>query len=1005
MDATLSLVLIEAILILLAIAISKAIRLISPLDDSCKDVDSIPTVSSPHIVATPPATKYDVFLSFRGEDTRDVFTSYLYEALCNVNIHTFMDHKLHKGQHIAPILLKTIEESEISLIIFSKDYASSTWCMDELVHIMKCRDKYGRIVIPVFYHVDPSNIRKQNGSFGDGFAKLKFRFKHNLEKVQEWKNAFIQSTKLSGWDSKNIRPESKLVKKIVEDIVRKLNTKSSFCVEGLVGIDNHIQKIEELLHEARIVGIWGMGGIGKTTLARAVFHKLKEQFEASSFVGNVREQLTRIGLDELQKKCLEELLKDEDVKAYNLKSTFVKSRLHRKKILLIFDDVDNSIAIEDLIKVCDWFGKGSRIIITSRDMQVLKNTFASTTYHVPQLDSHQALHLFSLKAFKQNEPSKSYLELSKWVVDYCGGNPLALIVLGCFLHGRGNEEWESARKKLNQTLHKDIFIVLKLSFDGLDDTQKNIFLDLAFFLIEAQRISLEDCTRRIYDSSAHIEISGIEAIRCLSWDLSKIRRRTTWRTSNFRKMHNLIFFKVHKSDERKPSELTICDNLDYLPEELKFFIWDECPFPHLPLHFCSENLVTLEMPNSNVRQLWNGNQHFPNLKEINVWGSKHLTALPDLSHTPKIKAVFLGDCLNLAQVYSSTVLGNLADIYVGSNDGPKQINIGGSMKGTRSRLVMAYNYLDVDKLSWNKVRMKVLVCGDIICGVRFKHVEMPLAEKAELRYLLPFVRKVELLEGPIEHGHADFMQHFDYDYDYDFDDRIVVKMKVRRRGGDRGGERHVVGPLTREMINDHHHQTSMEARDGEEEEEEEEDEEFMRKLRYLVELLEDPIEYVHVHDFKQHYDCYNDSHEMINDHHHQTSMEAREGEGEEEDEELMREYYCGGGNSSSDATIFIRVPNSITRWSLLRKLKLTLGKSDIMVEDSLILNSLSSLSHASCKPLLHQTLSFEIPPSAFTDTDGYHFKYCYNYLILLSFHVGDCVSRYLDYDLVLQYIY
>ncbi|KAI9127392.1 hypothetical protein K1719_001951 [Acacia pycnantha] len=256
--------------------------------------------------------------------------------------------------------------------------------------------------------------------------------------------------------------------------------------------------------------MWGMGGIGKTTLARAVFHKLKEQFEASSFVGNVREQLVRIGLEELQKKCLQELLKDEGVNVYNFKSTFVTKRLRRKKILLILDDVDNSIAIENLTKVCDWFGEGSRIIITSRDMQVLKNTPASTTFQVRQLDSHQALHLFSLKAFKQNEPSKTYLELSKWVVDYCGGNPLALIVLGCFLHGRGKEEWESAMEKLNQTLHKDIFNVLKLSFDGLDDAQQNVFLDLAFFLNEAWKISLEDCVRHIYDSSARIDIGVLK---------------------------------------------------------------------------------------------------------------------------------------------------------------------------------------------------------------------------------------------------------------------------------------------------------------------------------------------------------------------------------------------------------------------------------------------------------------------------------------------------------------
>ncbi|KAI9127003.1 hypothetical protein K1719_001562 [Acacia pycnantha] len=930
MDATLSLVLIEAVLILLAIAISKAIRLISPLDDSCKDVDSIPTVSSPsHIISSPTATKYDVFLSFRGEDTRDTFSSYLYEALCNANIHTFMDHKLHKGQHIAPVLLKTIEESEISLIIFSKDYASSTWCMDELVHIMKCRDKYGRIVIPVFYHIDPSNIRKQNGSFGDGFAKLKFRFQHNNKKVQEWKNALIQSIKLSGWDSKNIRPESKLIKKIVEDILSKLNTKSSFHVEGLVGIDHQIQKIEKLLSEARVVGIWGMGGIGKTTLARAVFDKLKKQFEAFSFVGNVRKQLERIGLEELQKKCLEELLKDGDVNAYNLKSTFVKNRLHRKKILLILDDVDNSIAIEDLTKVCGWFGEGSRIIITSRDMQVLKNISASTTYHVRQLDSYQALHLFSLKAFKQNEPSKSYLELSKWVVRYCERNPLALIVLGCFLHGRGKEEWESAMKKLNQTLHKDIFNVLKLSFDGLDDTQKDVFLDLAFFLKEALQISLEDCTKRIYDSSAHIEISndkGIEDIRCLSMDLSKIRRRTAWRVSNFRKMHNLIFLKVHKSDERKPSELIICDNLDYLPEELRFLSWEEYLFPQVPLNFCYENLIELVMPNSNIRQLWNENQHFPNLKFIIMWNSKHLNALPDLSHVPNIQCVEVDGCVKLDQIHSSTVLSNLCGLWV-HGDGPRQINIGGSMKGTRTGLVMVYNDLDLRKSSWNKVRMKVLVCGDIICGVGYKHVEMPSAEIAELRYLFPFVREVGFLEGPIEYGH-DFRQHYDYDYDYDSNypgsNCHGVTMTVRSRG-DRRGERHVVGSLTRGMINDHHHQTSMEATEGEEEE-------------------------------------------------------------EEENKDLM----------SSNATMFTRIPNSITGWSLLTILRLR--KSDSILK-SLLLSS----SRASCKPRLVTTLSLHIPPCTLTDPRGYDFSLLYDEAFVFSYHFNRSMDRHLDYDFSIAY--
>ncbi|XP_028773911.1 protein DA1-related 4-like [Neltuma alba] len=184
------------------------------------------------------------------------------------------------------------------------------------------------------------------------------------------------------------------------------------------------------------MGIWGMGGAGKTTLAKAILQELKAQFEALSFIENVKEQLARISLDELQKNCLRELLKDEDISIYDIKSTFMKNRLQNKKILLILDNVDNSIVAADLTKVLDWFGEGSRIIITSRDMQVLKNaSVAFSTYHVPDLDFEDAFHLFNLKAFKQNEPSKGDMELSKSVVKYCHGNPLALVVLGCFLYG------------------------------------------------------------------------------------------------------------------------------------------------------------------------------------------------------------------------------------------------------------------------------------------------------------------------------------------------------------------------------------------------------------------------------------------------------------------------------------------------------------------------------------------------------------------------------------------
>ncbi|XP_028762387.1 disease resistance-like protein DSC1 [Neltuma alba] len=620
----------KALSILLGVSISKAIRLISRSRNGNQPVAIAASSEDDVILTSPPATKYDVFLSFRGEDTRHNFASYLYKGLRNAGIHTFMDHELRKGESISPILQRTIGESEISVIIFFENYASSTWCLDELVHILECKRKFGRVVIPVFYNVDPSSIRKQNGNFGKGFDVLEQRFKDNPEALQKWRNALIQSTNLSGWDSHSTRPEFKLIEEIVKDILRKLNYASSSHLEGLIGIARHFRNIQRLLIEARIVGIWGMGGAGKTTLAKAILQGLKAQFDAFSFIENVKEQLKRISLE--------------------------------KKILLILDDVDNSIVAADLTKVLDWFGEGSRIIITSRDMQVLKNASAtSSTYHVPDLDFEGAFHLFNLKAFKRDEPSKGYMELSKSVVKYCHGNPLALLVLGCFLYGRQKEEWESALEKLNQSPPKDIVDVLKLSFDGLDDKQQNVFLDLAFLIKQGVHISL-NLLRQLYCSSMHIEISvlrekslisfnnhnnfiemhdllremgleissqqlyssrktlvrlwrhediyhffhndqAVEAIRCMSLDASKIESITLM-ASHFRRMHYLMSLQVYKSNQGKPSKLNICKSLDYLSKELRFLNWEEYPLPFVPLQFCAKNLIELELPNSNIQQLW-----------------------------------------------------------------------------------------------------------------------------------------------------------------------------------------------------------------------------------------------------------------------------------------------------------------------------------------------------------------------------------------------------------------
>ncbi|XP_024023039.1 TMV resistance protein N-like, partial [Morus notabilis] len=148
--------------------------------------------------------KYDVFLSFRGEDTRNTFTSHLYAALERKKIKTYIDEKsLERGDKISPALLEAIQISKISIIVFSKDYASSSWCLNELVHILECHGENKDRVIPIFCDVDPSHLRKQEGSYREAFLKHEERFKDNMDIVQKWRVALMKSANISGWNSQN----------------------------------------------------------------------------------------------------------------------------------------------------------------------------------------------------------------------------------------------------------------------------------------------------------------------------------------------------------------------------------------------------------------------------------------------------------------------------------------------------------------------------------------------------------------------------------------------------------------------------------------------------------------------------------------------------------------------------------------------------------------------------------------------------------------------------------
>ena len=145
--------------------------------------------------------KFDVFMSFRGEDTRLGFIGHLYNALCQRGINTFIDDNLQRGEEIFAKLVKIIESSRISIIVFSENYASSTWCLDELAKIIECK-KNDQLVRPVFYNVDPSEVRNQKGKFGEALSKHEEKLKDN-KKVQRWREALHEAANISGWHYKH----------------------------------------------------------------------------------------------------------------------------------------------------------------------------------------------------------------------------------------------------------------------------------------------------------------------------------------------------------------------------------------------------------------------------------------------------------------------------------------------------------------------------------------------------------------------------------------------------------------------------------------------------------------------------------------------------------------------------------------------------------------------------------------------------------------------------------
>ncbi|KAG2663161.1 hypothetical protein I3760_16G014600 [Carya illinoinensis] len=448
-----------------------------------------------------------------------------------------------------------------------------------------------------------------------------------------------------------------------------------------------------------------MSGIGKTTLARVVFQRFRSRFQACSFLENVSAECN---VDALLEKLLSDMkLKSEKDKWDASKGrAVIKNRLRSKQVLIVIDDADKKEQLETLVGNCDWFGMGSRIIITTKDKHLLERHGVPMKYiymvrGLNEYGEDLDLKLFCQEAFGKPDCGIEYLDLCKEFVGYASGHPLALKVLGSSLFGKGTEAWQSALAKLKAIPNTDIQKKLQIGFDALGHTEKKLFLDIACFFIGDYKdrviyllegldcyptIEIETLVdKSLLTSSGKrlgmhnlLQKMGWEIVRCehdrqnpgkwrrlwLSDDILQVLKENTGtdkvegmmmmntptcgkqlKAKAFSKMKRLGLLKIYN--------VHLPADLEYLSNELHLLEWHEYPLTSMPNNFRPDNLVELIMPRCRFEQLPKGFSNLNKLKVLDLSNSLNLIKTPDFTGFSNLQRLILQGCTRLYEVHPS----------------------------------------------------------------------------------------------------------------------------------------------------------------------------------------------------------------------------------------------------------------------------------------------------------------------------------------------------------------
>ncbi|CAN1765065.1 Disease resistance protein L6 [Linum perenne] len=672
------------------------------------------------------SVEYEVFLSFRGPDVRKSFADFLYSYLVRSKIRTFRDEEeLRKGEVIAPSLVQAITQSKIYIPILSKSYASSKWCLQELAKMVECCGKgNGHIILPIFYFVDPRDVRHQAGPYEDAFEQ--HSKKHDPLIVQAWREALQEVGQMKGWHVTEIDGQGAVIDEVFSKVELHLRSNYTLVTEELVGINSHVQEVVRLLNldssDGKVVGIQGIGGMGKTTIAKAVYDNVCTSFNRCCFLENIREQLSKTdGIVALQNKLISSILRDDiQVQDASEGVDIIRQRVCKYKVLIILDDVDDRFEFGQILGKLSHFSSESRFIITTRDQRVLELLQEYKLYEPKEMSYGHSLQLFSRHAFRTDYPPEDYATLCYDFVKVAARLPLALKVIGSLLFCRDKQFWEEKLMELKDLPATSNLVQqrLKISYNELTRNEKQIFLDIAcFFIGEDKELPVHmwsDC--KFYPESGlrtlvlrslikideenqfwmHDLLRDLGRAIVMEEDVKNPCKRSriwsyedAWNMLKNEEVSMYIFMISPQIMESKAFEklsglkyldmayFTLTGDFSGILPDIRWLRLNQCK--SLPTDLNLKKAVILDLQNCYVTddwRGWSGIQVAHKLKVINLYGCHRLNRVPNLARCESLESIDLSRCFGMTGELN---IGSFRNLKVVRFQNTKITNLSGDM--------------------------------------------------------------------------------------------------------------------------------------------------------------------------------------------------------------------------------------------------------------------------------------------------------------------------------------